>query len=466
MRSTSRIYLSPPHLTGREWDLVRVALDSNWVAPMGPNVDAFEQEFAHAVGVPGAVALSSGTAALHLALRVLSGGEPGTKAYRPGPRSWPSNEVICSTFTFAATANVIAYEGAVPVFIDCDSASWNMDPELLREELAACARRGKLPLAVIAVDLYGQCADYDPIVQACAEFGVPLVEDAAEALGAVYWGRAGRETKVESNGNPFAGTSDSIPVVGRSAGTFGAAAAFSFNGNKILTTSGGGMLVSHDRSIVEKARFLSTQAKEPAPHYQHSEIGFNYRMSNILAAIGRGQLAVLPKRVAARRRNFEFYRRELGGLPGMQFMPEAEYGRSTRWLTCLTLDPKEFGATREDVRLALEAESIEARPVWKPMHLQPVFKGCRVRGGNVSERLFETGICLPSGSALSVEDLTRVCSAVRRVHETTARPHVAPQAMSEKRPSLGDRQISRRRAAAGRTARRLQRVGAVSQRAD
>jgi pyridoxal phosphate-dependent aminotransferase EpsN len=341
-----------------------------------------------------------------------------------------------------------------------------MDPGLLREELAACAKRGKLPRAVIAVDLYGQCADYEPIVQACEEFGVPLIEDAAEALGSMYWGKARDEAKVENNGNPVAATSASIPVVGRSAGSFGAAAAFSFNGNKILTTSGGGMLVSHDRSIVEKARFLATQAREPAPHYQHSEIGFNYRMSNILAAIGRGQLAVLPKRVAARRRNFEFYRSGLGGLPGIQFMPEAEYGRSTRWLTCLTIDPKEFGATREDLRLAFEAESIEARPVWKPMHLQPVFKECRVRGGRVSERLFETGICLPSGSALSAEDLTRVCAVVGRVHEATARPRVAPQAMSEKRPSRGSRQIGRKRPAMEPAARGQLLAGVPSQHAD
>jgi dTDP-4-amino-4,6-dideoxygalactose transaminase len=455
--SARRIYLSPPHLSGRELDLVRVALDSNWVAPLGPHVDAFEQEFAQAVRVPYAVALSSGTAALHLALRILPGsGERGTKAGGPGSGAGLSNEVICSTFTFAATANVITYEGAVPVFIDCDSTSWNMDPGLLREELAACVKRGKLPRAVIAVDLYGQCADYEPIAETCAEFGVPLIEDAAEALGATYWGRARDEAKVENNVNPASATSASIPVVGRSAGSFGAAAAFSFNGNKILTTSGGGMLVSHDRSIVEKARYLATQAREPAPHYQHSEIGFNYRMSNILAAIGRGQLAVLPKRVAARRRNFEFYRSGLGGLPGIQFMPEAEYGRSTRWLTCLTIAPKEFGATREDVRLALEAESIESRPVWKPMHLQPVFKQCRVRGGDVSERLFETGICLPSGSALSVEDLARVCAAVSRVHEATARPRIAPQAMSEKRPS---RAVAGRSVEGGRPRSRLVAAG-------
>ena len=369
-----RIYLSPPHMCGKEIELVRDAFESNWVAPLGPHVDAFEREFAEAVGVPYATALSSGTAALHLALRIL------------GLRH--AEDVICSTFTFAASANAITYEGGVPVFIDSDAGSWNMDPHLLREELAACAKQGKLPRAVIVVDLYGQSADYEPIVSTCEEFQVPLIEDAAEALGAT--------------------------CRGKTVGSFGKAAVFSFNGNKIITTAGGGMLVSHDKAITDKARFLATQSRDPAPHYQHSEIGFNYRMSNVLAAIGRGQLPVLPERIAARRRNFEFYQRALGELPGVEFMPEAPFGRCTRWLTCLTIDPKAFGATRDDVRLALERENIEARPLWKPMHLQPVFKGCRARGGGVSERLFENGLCLPSGSALAEEDLARVCAVVKR----------------------------------------------------
>jgi dTDP-4-amino-4,6-dideoxygalactose transaminase len=369
-----RIYLSPPHMCGREIELVRDAFESNWIAPLGPHVDAFEREFAQAVGAPYATALSSGTAALHLTLRIL-GLQRG-------------EEVVCSTFTFAASANAITYEGGVPVFIDSDAGSWNMDPRLLREELAACAKQGKLPRAVIVVDLYGQSADYDPIVRACAEFKVPLIEDAAEALGAT--------------------------CNGRTAGSFGKAAAFSFNGNKIITTAGGGMLVSHDKAITDKARFLATQSRDPAPHYQHSQIGFNYRMSNVLAAIGRGQLTVLSERIAARRRNFEFYERALGELPGIEFMPEAPFGRCTRWLTCLTIDPKAFGATRDDVRLALERENIEARPLWKPMHLQPVFKDCRARGGSVSDLLFENGLCLPSGSALSEEELTRICAVVRR----------------------------------------------------
>jgi dTDP-4-amino-4,6-dideoxygalactose transaminase len=422
--STKRIYLSPPHLSGRELELVREAFESNWIAPLGPHVDAFEQEFARAVGLPYAAALSSGTAALHLALRILGGRGLDTETRRRG------DEVLCSTFTFAATANAIVYEGGAPVFIDSDSTSWNMDPGLLREELRALAAAGKLPRAVIAVDLYGQCADYDQIVQACEEFGVPLIEDAAEALGATYWGKAEVKAKAEISIPASIFASRRV----RSAGSFGAAAAFSFNGNKIITTSGGGMLVSHDRSLIERARFLATQAREPAPHYQHSEIGFNYRMSNVLAAIGRGQLTALTRRIAARRRNFEFYRSALGSLPGIEFMPEADFGRSTRWLTCLTIDAARFRATREDVRLALEMENIEARPVWKPMHLQPVFAGCRVKGGEVSEKLFETGLCLPSGSALTEVELERVCAVVRKVHETTARPRVAPQPMSEKRP--------------------------------
>jgi pyridoxal phosphate-dependent aminotransferase EpsN len=312
------------------------------------------------------------------------------------------------------------------------------------------------------VDLYGQCADYDPILAACAEYGVPVIEDAAEALGATYRGQAkakvkakeeqtgdgGRETGEERKARgesqqltPPGSTSTSTSTSARLAGSFGAAAAFSFNGNKVMTTGGGGMLVSHDKAVTDKARFLATQARDKAPHYQHSEIGFNYRMSNVLAAIGRGQLTVLQERVAARRRNFEFYQQALGDLPGIEFMPEASYGRSTRWLTCLTIGEAKAkakvkvkakakkgspsasistsasaGPRSSVLRLlqALEAENIEARPLWKPMHLQPVFRGCRVRGGGVSERLFENGLCLPSGSALTEEDLERICAVVRR----------------------------------------------------
>jgi dTDP-4-amino-4,6-dideoxygalactose transaminase len=369
-----RVYLSSPHMSGRELELVEDAFATNWIAPLGPHVDAFESELAGRVAVPYAAALSSGTAALHLAL-MLVGVEAG-------------NEVVCSSLTFSASANAVTYCGARPVFIDCDAVSWNMDPDLLEAELERCARAGALPKTVLAVDLYGQCADYTRIVPICERFGVALIEDAAEALGAT--------------------------CAGRPAGSFGRAAAFSFNGNKIITTSGGGMLVSSDEALIKRARFLATQARDPAPHYQHTAIGYNYRMSNVLAAIGRGQLTVLDDRVAARRANFDAYAAALGDLPGVAFMPEAPYGRCTRWLTCLTIDPVAFGATREDVRLALEAENIESRPIWKPMHLQPVFASCRAVGGPVSERIFERGLCLPSGSNLTVADRDRVIAIVRR----------------------------------------------------
>ncbi len=374
-RTEPRIYLSPPHMGGEELELVKEAFAANWIAPLGPHVDAFEKELAAFTGAGHAAALSAGTAALHLALRLL-GVQRG-------------DEVICSSFTFSASANPIAYEGATPVFIDSESTSWNMDPALLREELQACAARGKLPRAVIVVDLYGQSADYDPIVAACAEFDVPLIQDSAEALGATYKGRR--------------------------VGTQGRCAIFSFNGNKIITTSGGGMLVANDAEMIARARFLATQARDPAPHYQHSVIGFNYRMSNVLAGIGRGQLRVLPQRIAARRSNFERYQAAFRGVPGIRFMPIAAYGEPNYWLTCITIDPAEFGASREDVRLALEAENIESRPVWKPLHLQPVFADCRVRGGAFVESIFDLGLCLPSGSNLAPEDHERVCELVLSV---------------------------------------------------
>ena len=369
-----RVYLSPPHMSGREPELVQDAFASNWIAPLGPHVDAFEREFAARVGVRHAAALSSGTAALNLALLLIGVGA--------------GDEVLCSSLTFSASANAITYCGARPVFIDCDAASWNMDPDLLETELERCAATGTLPKAVLAVDLYGQCADYTRIAPICERFGVPLIEDAAEALGAT--------------------------CAGRPAGSFGRAAAFSFNGNKIITTSGGGMLVSGDEALIARGRFLATQARDAAAHYQHSTIGYNYRMSNVLAAIGRGQLTVLEERIAARRANFEAYTGALADLPGIAFMPEAPYGRCTRWLTCLTIDPEAFGASREDVRLALEAENIESRPVWKPMHLQPVFASCRVVGGAVSQRIFQHGLCLPSGSNLDAADRARTIAIVRR----------------------------------------------------
>lgn len=361
----ARIYLSPPHTSPRDRELILEAFDSNWIAPLGPHVDAFEREFAARVGASHAVALSSGTAALHLALILLGVG--------------PGDEVVTSTLTFAATANAIRYVGATPVFIDASPDTWTMDPDLLAEELESSRAKVVLP-----VDLYGQCADYDRIREICARHEVPIIEDAAEALGATYHGR--------------------------SAGVFGDLGAFSFNGNKIITTSGGGMLVTERKELADRARFLATQARDPAPHYQHSTIGYNYRLSNLLAALGRGQLAQLDDRVRARRHNFDVYRERLGEVPGVHFMQEATYGKATRWLTCLTIDAAELGASREDVRLHLESLDIEARPVWKPMHLQPVFAEYRVRGGKISEALFSDGLCIPSGSNLTDADLERVVS--------------------------------------------------------
>ena len=369
-----RVYLSPPHLTGHERPLVDDAFASNWVAPLGPHVDEFELETSRTIGVSRAVALSSGTAALHLAMRLLGVG--------------PGDDVLCSSFTFSASANPIVYEGGRPVFVDCDE-SWTIDPNLVEDELKTAAAAGRRPKALVAVDLYGQTCDYAAIEALCEKYGVPLVEDAAEALGATCGGRG--------------------------AGSFGRMGVLSFNGNKIITTSGGGMLLSNDGELIRKARFLATQARDPAPHYQHSQIGFNYRMSNVLAALGRGQLATLGERVAARRANFEAYRSALGELPGIGFMPEAAWGVANRWLTCITVEPRAFGVTREDVRLALEAENIEARPVWKPMHLQPVFAGCRALSGGVCEEIFDKGLCLPSGSSLSGDDRDRVIDVVRRV---------------------------------------------------
>ena len=370
-----RIFLSSPHMGKDEFELVREAFATNWIAPLGPQVDAFEKEFAEAVGSPYAAALSSGTAAIHLSLRMLG--------LRRG------EEVFVSTLTFSASVNPIVYEGGVPVFIDSDRKSWNMDPGLLAEALGKRAAAGRLPRAVILVHLYGQCADTDAVAALCDRHGVALIEDAAEALGATY--------------------------KGRSPGSRGRTGIFSFNGNKIITTSGGGMLVSGDAGLIRKAKFLATQARDPAPHYEHSEIGYNYRMSNVLAAIGRGQLRVLPERVEARRRNFEFYRRAFADLEGIEFMPEAPWGRCTRWLTCLLIDPGKFGADREVLREALAADNIEARPVWKPMHRQPVFAGCDCFGGGVAEDLFTRGLCLPSGSNLTEDDLGRVAAVVRRL---------------------------------------------------
>lgn len=376
----SRIYLSPPHMGPRERELLLDAFDSNWIAPLGPHVDAFEAEFAERVGVPHALALASGTAALHLALRG-AGVEAG-------------DEVLVSDLTFVASVNPVRYLGATPVLIGSEWRSWNMDPNLLEDALRDRRQEGRQAAAVVVVHLYGQAAELDAIASVCDRYGVPLVEDAAEALGATYTNQKGEEL------HP---------------GGIGQTGIFSFNGNKIITTSGGGMLVSYNENIIKLARKLSTQARDAAPHYQHSEVGYNYRLSNLLAAVGRGQLEVLDERVAARRRIFERYREALGDLPGLHFQPEAPWARHTRWLTCLTIDEKKFGADREAVREALEARNIEARPLWKPMHMQPLYHSSEVYGGMVGETLFRDGLCLPSGSALTEAEQDRVIEGVRAV---------------------------------------------------
>jgi dTDP-4-amino-4,6-dideoxygalactose transaminase len=369
---TARIYLSPPDLTGRELAMLGEAVASGWIAPLGPQVDAFEAELAARVRMPHALALSSGTAALHLALLALGVGRGDT--------------VWTASLTFAATANAIAYVGATPVFLDSTPASWNLDPGLLVEELDRAARAGALPRAMIGVDLYGQCADWDPIAAACRRHGVAIIEDAAEALGASY--------------------------AGRPAGSLGDLAVLSFNGNKIITTSGGGALLGQRKDWIDRARHLATQAREPVAHYEHRDIGYNYRLSNLLAAVGRAQLADLDRRVEVRRAIRERYRTALGDLPGWSFMPEAGYGRATFWLTCATIDSEAAGETRDDVIARLAAVDIEARPVWKPLHLQPAFAGAPAVRGDVAARLFRDGICLPSGSSLGSRDQDRVIEVV------------------------------------------------------
>ena len=373
-RHQGRIYLSPPDVGAGELARVQEAFDQNWIAPAGPHLDAFEQEMGEFLGGDiHAAALSSGTAGLHLALH-LSGICPG-------------DEVLCSTFTFVAAANAICYTGAKPVFIDSDEATWNLDPHLLAEALQARSSAGSLPKAAVVVHLYGQSADLEPIMQTCREYGIVLIEDAAEALGTIYKGR------------PLGACGD-----------FGI---FSFNGNKIITTSSGGMLVSGDKDAIDRARFLATQARDPAPHYEHSQIGFNYRMSNVLAGIGRAQLASLPGKMNKRRDLYARYREALGDLPGIDFIPETGKDVPNRWLTCITLDPEKSGTNPETMRQALEAENIESRPLWKPMHLQPLFAGFKCYGGAVSENLFRKGLCLPSGSSLGDAEFDRIVEAIR-----------------------------------------------------
>ncbi|MHB8838261.1 MAG: DegT/DnrJ/EryC1/StrS family aminotransferase [Gemmatimonadaceae bacterium] len=372
----TRLFLSPPWVGGDEQRLVADAITSNWIAPLGPHVDAFEQEFAQRVGMTHAAALSSGTAALHVALQILD--------------VQRDDEVLVPSLTFMGGVSPVTFVSARPVFIDSERLSWNIDADLVAEELESVAKKGGKPKAVIVTDLYGQAADLDRILSICEQHGIPVVSDAAEALGTTY--------------------------KGRHAGKGSRAAVFSFNGNKIITTSGGGMLASDDGALIARARFLSQQARDPAPHYEHSEIGYNYRMSNLLAALGRAQLATLDERVRRRRAIFARYQELLGGIPGLEFMPEAPWGQCTRWLSIVLITPRQFGNDREAVRLALEAQNIESRPVWKPMHLQPVFKGARVRGGAVAEDLFARGLCLPSGTGMTDEEIQRVAEIVHACH--------------------------------------------------
>lgn len=368
-----RLYLSPPDIGVAERAYVQEAFDTNWIAPIGPNIDAFEREFAAKVGSRHAVAVSSGTAALHLALRGVGVG--------------PGDEVLCASMTFVASATPITFLGAKPVFIDSETTSWNMDPVLVAETIERKAKAGRAPRAVVLVHLYGQSADIDPVVVACERHGVALVEDAAEALGATYKGKA--------------------------PGGFGRVGIHSFNGNKIITTSGGGMLVTDDEALARASRHLATQARDAAPHYEHTTLGYNYRLSNVCAGIGRGQLEGLDTKVARRRAHFAAYADAFRDLPGVTMQPEAPWGSSTHWLTCLTIDPQIAGTNRERVRLALEAADIESRPLWKPMHLQPVFRQAEKMGGAVSEDLFAKGLCLPSGSGMSDSDRSRVIAVVR-----------------------------------------------------
>lgn len=357
-----RIWLSRPHMSGREQGYVAEAFESNFIAPMGPQLDAFEASVAEFLGGDvHCVGLSSGSAALHLALRLV-GVEAG-------------DEVWISSMTFAGGIFPVLYLGATPVFFDLDPASWTVDVALLGEALRAAAKAGKLPKAIVPTDLYGQSVDLDPLEALAAEYGVKLVVDSAESLGAAYRG-------------------------GRKCGTGGDASILSFNGNKIITTSGGGMLVTRSKKIADGARFLSTQARDPAPHYEHSTLGYNYRLSNVCAAIGIGQMEVLEDRVAARRRINERYRSALR-RPGLSFMPEPEGYHSSRWLTTITVNPAECGSSREDIREALLAHQIESRPLWKPMHKQPLFAGARYIGSGVDENLFAHGLCLPSGSDMT-----------------------------------------------------------------
>ena len=371
-----KIWLSSPHMGGEEFDFVKEAFDTNWIAPLGPNVDGFEHDLEQFTGSGFAAALSSGTAALHLALIIL-----GVQA---------GDEVICQSFTFSATANPIVYLGATPVFVDSEPETWNMSPDLLEQAIKDRIARGKKPKAIIPVHLYGMPAQMERIMSIAAHYSIPVIEDAAEALGST--------------------------IKGKNAGTFGIIGILSFNGNKIITTSGGGALISDDRKLVEKARFLSTQARDSAPHYQHSEIGYNYRMSNISAGIGRGQMKVVRDRVSQRRKIYDKYVQHLSQFKGIRFLSEPDGYFSNRWLTTITIDPKQSGGIdREAIRKSLEKENIESRPLWKPMHLQPVFADYPAYLNGVSESLFNNGLCLPSGSNLREDELDSVINQINHL---------------------------------------------------
>ncbi len=367
--SNKKIWLASPHMSdeGYEMQYVQEAFDTNWVAPLGPNVNEFEKELAAKVGSKHAAAMTSGTGAIHLALKAAGVGE--------------DDIVFCPTLTFSATANPIIYQNATPVFIDSDYETWNMDPKALE---AAFEKYGDKVKAVLVVHLYGLSADMDKIMEICSKYDVTVIEDAAESLGAYY--------------------------KGRHTGTFGEFGVFSFNGNKIITTSGGGMLVSDDEEKIKKVRFWSTQSRDVARHYQHSELGFNYRMSNVVAGIGRGQLKVLEQRVAKKKYIFEYYKRELGQLEGVEFMPINDWNEPNYWLSVMTLSGK---VRPLDVMEALEKENIESRPVWKPMHMQPFFAEYDYVGGDVSEKLFENGVCLPSDTKMTDGELERICSIIK-----------------------------------------------------
>jgi dTDP-4-amino-4,6-dideoxygalactose transaminase len=371
-----KIWLSSPHMSGSEQKYVNEAFETNWVAPLGPNVNNFEKDLADFLEIGHVAALSSGTSAIHLALILL-----GIKA---------GDEVICQSFTFSATANPIAYQGATPVFVDSEPDTWNMSPELLEKAIIDRIAKGHKPKAILPVHLYGNPAKMDSILAVANKFEIPVIEDAAEALGSLYQGRK--------------------------CGTFGIMSALSFNGNKIITTSGGGALASHSKEYIDQARFLSTQARDFAPHYQHTQIGYNYRMSNIAAGIGRGQMECLNDRIDARRANYDYYVKKLGSFKGITFLNEQPDCKSNYWLTTILVDPKKTGGiTREDIRLGLEKENIESRPLWKPMHLQPVFAHCPDYVDGTSEALFRDGLCLPSGSNLTEDQKERIVTTILNI---------------------------------------------------